>query len=80
MFSYFILVDGEPLYDNPNSTVKLGYGKPSKRPRRKLARQDLEFSMVSTTADTTLLFDHVSSSDKQLGEACADTKHVTFYD
>eukprot|EP00795_Rhopilema_esculentum_P016163 gene16163-biopygen5458 len=51
-------VDGEPTFENPNPTLKLGYGKPAKLQRRKLSRPDLPLPDVSkkeddATADNT---------------------------
>ena len=74
----FHFVDGEPSFDNPNPTLNLGYEKPSKRPRRKLARQDLELSRARTTTDTAVLCDHIYSSEKQPCAACIDKNHVIF--
>ena len=56
MVCSFHFVDGEPSYDNPYPTLKLGYEKP-KRPRRKLARKDLELSRIRTATDAAVLCD-----------------------
>ena len=66
MVCSFYFVDGEPSFDNPNPTLNLGYEKPSKRPRRKLAQQD------------AVLCDHVYISEKQPCAACIGKNHVIF--
>ena len=76
MVCSFHFVDGKPSFDNSNPSLNLGYEKRSKRPRRNLARQDLELSRARTTTVSAVLCDHFYSSEKQPCAACIDTNQV----
>ena len=78
MVCSFHFVDGEPSFKNPNPTLNLGYEKPPKRPRRKIARQDLDLPMARTECDAAVLCDHVYASEKQPCAACIDKNQVIF--
>ncbi len=74
-------IDGEPSYKNPNPTVNLGYEKPSKQPRRKLIRQDVDSTGVEETATGSAgvsACDHDYTSERQSCAACVDKNKVIF--